>query len=277
MTTQPPPTTEQLRDAWESVADGYDRLVTPHTLPGGQRLVEQVGVADGDRVLDVGTGSGTVALPAARLGARVAAIDVSPTMLERLDARARHEGLDRIDGHVMDARELDFDDDTFDAALSRDGVTMFPDYPRGFAEMVRVTRPGGRIAVASSDPEETEFIAWVLGALRTAAPEFEPPLDPPPPPWVLADAEVFAQALTDAGVKDVTIVPTELPMEFASAQHAWDSFTNGNPFGAQVAASFDAETITAAQEVLEGMLRERSAGAPGATLTHKMNFGVGTA
>lgn len=270
----PTPTTEQLRGAWESVADGYDRLVTPHTLPWGEQLVERLGVAEGDRVLDIGTGSGAVALPAARRGAHVAAVDVSPTMLDGLGQRAKDEGLEeRIAGHLMDARELEFDDDTFDAALSRDGVTMFPDYARGFAEMRRVTRPSGRIAVASTCPDETEFIAWAFAALRTAAPEFELPMDPPPPPWVLADPEVFARALDDAGLKDVTVVPAEFPMEFTSAAHLWESFSNGNP----LAAGFGAETATAAQEILDARLRERSGGEPGATLTATMNIGVATA
>lgn len=274
MTTPTPPTRDQLRGAWESVAGGYDRLVTPHALPWGEQLVEQLGVADGDRVLDIGTGSGAVALPAARRGAHVAAVDVSPTMLDGLNRRATHEGLEeQIAGHLMDARELEFHDDTFDAALSRDGVTMVPDYARGFGEMRRVTRPSGRIAVASTCPDETEFIAWAFGAVRTAAPDFELPMDPPPPPWVLADPEVFARALEDAGLKDVTIVPADVPMEFESAAHLWDSFSNGNP----IAAGFGAETAAAVQEVLDAKLRERSGGEPGATLTARMNIGVGIA
>lgn len=277
MTTQTPPTTDQLSAAWESVADGFDRLLTPNTIEGGALLVEKVGITGDDRVLDVGAGSGAVALPAARRGARVDAVDVSPTMLQRLTERAAAEGLEHVAGHLMDARHLEFDDDTFTAALSLNGVTMFPEYVRGMAEMVRVTRPGGRIAVATLRPLDTEFIAWVFGTVRAIVPGFELPLDPPPAPIVVADPEVFEQALVDAGVKEVEVGPGEMPVTFDSAQHLWGTFMASNPIAGQTVSGLDESQVAEAQEVLAGMLRERSGGQPGATLTVRLNIGVGTA
>ena len=139
MTTQVP---EQTRAAWDQIAAGYDAFVTPTHLWLGNEGLRRAGLRPGMRFLDVAAGSGALSLPAARLGARVLATDLSPAMLERLKARARQEGLD-IETRVMDGQALELEDNTFDLAGSQFGVMLFPDMPRGLREMVRVTKPGG--------------------------------------------------------------------------------------------------------------------------------------
>ena len=83
----------QIRAAWEQVAARYDDYVTPTHLAIAQRGLQQIGVRPGMRLLDVASGSGAVAITAARLGADVLAVDLAPTMLARLRARADAEGL----------------------------------------------------------------------------------------------------------------------------------------------------------------------------------------
>ena len=135
---------EQTQQAWEAIAAGYDEFVTPTHMSLGGEALTRAGIAPGMRFLDVAAGSGALSLPAARLGALVTATDITPAMIERLDERARREGLD-IETRVMDGHALELDDDRFDIAGSQYGVMLFPDLPRALREMKRVTAPGGRV------------------------------------------------------------------------------------------------------------------------------------
>ena len=129
----------------------------------------------GMRFLDVAAGSGALSIPAARLGAQVLATDMSPVMLEHLDARARKEGLS-VETRIMDGHALELEDNTFDVAGSQFGVMLFPDMPRGISEMARVTKPGGRVLMnVYGDPHKIEFFGFFVGAIQAAVPGFTGP------------------------------------------------------------------------------------------------------
>ena len=129
------------------------------------------GSGPGERFLDVAAGTGGLSLPAARLGAEVLATDWSPAMIERFEARVREEGLTNADGRVMDCHALDLPDDSFDVTGSQFGVMLVPDQPRALREMVRVTKPGGRVLViAYGLPAELEFLRFFISALKAVAP-----------------------------------------------------------------------------------------------------------
>src|ERR671910_646834 len=99
---------EQTRAAWDEIAAGYDEFLTPsHAALGGDAL-RRAGLRPGMRFLDVAAGSGALSLLAARLGAQVLSTDVSPLMLERLEARAREERLD-LETRVMDGHALELE------------------------------------------------------------------------------------------------------------------------------------------------------------------------
>lgn len=278
MTTQAQvPSVEQIRGAWNGIAGGFDELVTPQTMVLGSEVVRRLGLRPGIRLLDVGAGSGALAIPAATAGAEVVATDLAPTMIERLDERARAEGV-TVEGRVMDGNALDLDDDTFDIAVSVNGVSLFPDMVRGLAELVRVTRPGGRVVVVAFGPiQKAEFIAFVFGAVRAVAPDLAPPPDAPPPlPFQVADPAVLRQRLAGAGLRDVGIDTITWEVAVTSVWHLLQVFTASNPIGAQLAARLSDEQRAEASRVLDGMLRERSAGAPGAVLRNEVNIGIGT-
>ncbi|HSM44654.1 MAG TPA: class I SAM-dependent methyltransferase [Acidimicrobiia bacterium] len=105
----------------------------------------------GERILDVACGSGTAALVAARRYCEVTGIDYVPALLDRARRRAHAEGL-AAEFLEADAQRLPFADDSFDAALSVYGVQFAPDQHKAASEMLRVTRPGGRIVLASPMP-----------------------------------------------------------------------------------------------------------------------------
>ena len=152
----------QTQVAWDEIAAGYDRTNTPSQMWVANEGLRRAGLSPGMRFLDVAAGSGALSIPAARLGARVLATDLSPAMLELLERRARDEGLS-IETRVMDGHALDLDDDSFDLAGSQFGVMLFPDMPKGIAEMARVVRPGGRVVILEITTPQRAPLSWFYG------------------------------------------------------------------------------------------------------------------
>jgi ubiquinone/menaquinone biosynthesis C-methylase UbiE len=114
------------------------------------------GLQPGDTFLDVAAGTGGLSLPVARLGAKVLAIDWSPKMVDHFNARATAEGLD-AEGRVMDCHTLAIDDDTYDITGSQFGVMLVPNQAQALREMVRVTKPGGRVLlIAYGNPASSK-------------------------------------------------------------------------------------------------------------------------
>ncbi len=135
----------------------------------GEVLCESVDVRSTERVLDVAAGNGNATLAAARRFARVTSTDYVPALLERGQRRAEAEGLDVV-FETADAEALPYPDGSFDVVLSTFGVMFAPDHPRSAGELSRVTRPGGRIGLASWTP------SGFLGDLfRTVAKHVPPP------------------------------------------------------------------------------------------------------
>jgi ubiquinone/menaquinone biosynthesis C-methylase UbiE len=275
--TMQTPTPLQVRDAWDAIAAGFDQHVTALTIAFGENVLSRLPLRPGVRVLDVGCGSGGLSIPAASMGAAVIAVDIAPTMIERLTARAHAEGLSTLRARVGDGTALDLEDDSFDIAVSLNGVSLFPDLAGGLAEMVRVTRPGGEVAIMTFGPlPEVEFISYFLGALRATAPEAVPASAEPMLPFRLADASVFETALRTAGLRDVSVetVPWETPFE--SVDDLLDVVMASNPIAGQLTGGLSDEGFGQLRQVLDGMLRERSGGQAGAVLRAQMRIGRGT-
>lgn len=266
------------REAWDDLAKGYDANITARNIPSGAEALKRANVRAGERLLDVASGSGAVSIPAARLGAQVLATDISPEMIERLEVRAREEGLTNLEARVMDGQALDLEDNSFDVTASQFGVMLFPDLPRGVSEMVRVTKPGGRVVLAAfGSPQEVEFFGFYLGALQTIVPDFTPPpMDPPPLPFQVSDPDVLRQRLVDAGLRDVRIEPITATVRIQTGDELYAAVSNSNPIGRSLIAGLTDEQRTKVRRVLEGMVRERAGGDGPATLTHPINVGIGT-
>jgi ubiquinone/menaquinone biosynthesis C-methylase UbiE len=268
------------REAWDAIAKGYDRHVAPQEVDFANEALRLVGLEPGERFLDVAAGTGGLSLPAARLGAQVLATDWSAAMLERFEARVRDEGLSQAEGRVMDCHALDLPDDSFDVTGSQFGVMLVPDQARALSEMVRVTKPGGRVLViAYGFPAELEFLHFFLGALKAVAPEFPGlPDDPPPLEFQVSDPEVLRQRLTDAGLKDVRVEHTAERPTFTTGQEMWDWVLYGNPIPGMVIADLGLteEQQARLRQILDGMLRERAGRDGRARLTNRVNIGIGT-
>ena len=148
-------------------ASGDYAAVAARIHPLAERLCQAADLVAGSRVLDVATGSGNAAIAAARRDCEVVGIDYVPALLERARARARAEGL-AVDVVEADAEALPFADATFDAVLSVVGVVFVPDHEQAAAELLRVCRPAGTIALASSIPDG--FIGDLLRVVNEYAP-----------------------------------------------------------------------------------------------------------
>jgi ubiquinone/menaquinone biosynthesis C-methylase UbiE len=140
----------------------------------GEALVKGLGIRGGNKVLDLGCGDGTTALPAARLGADVLGVDIASNLVEAGNNRAKNEGLTNCRFQEGDASKLeDLNDDSFDLVVSIFGA-MFAPKPFDVAkEMVRVTRPGGRIVMGNWIPDDPTLVAQIL--------KISSAYSPPPP------------------------------------------------------------------------------------------------
>jgi SAM-dependent methyltransferase len=181
----------------------------------GEMLCESVPVLAGDRVLDVGTASGNTALSAARRRAIVTGIDITPALLERARLRAAAEGLS-IDFRQGDATALEFKDGAFDVVMSTFGSIFAPDPEKTAAEMSRVCRSGGKIAMAVWTPE------GMLGKLFHMLARYSPPAAQVDQPVSWGDEAILNKRLAPY-VKDIRIKREAVRFRSLSPRH-WVEF-----------------------------------------------------
>lgn len=153
----------------------YSAVATEVIPALGPVLVEASGIRSGDRVLDVAAGSGNAAIPAALAGGQVIASDLTPELFEAGRRAAEAAGVS-VDWREADAEALPFTENQFDAVVSCVGVMFTPDHQASADELVRVTRPGGTIALINWTP--AGFIGQMFATMK--------PYAPPPPPGAQA-------------------------------------------------------------------------------------------
>jgi SAM-dependent methyltransferase len=166
---------QNARRLWGEVGDfgSLAELITG----AGETIVAAGGVGSGDKVLDVACGTGNATIPAAKTGAEVTGLDLSPVLLEQGRGLAEKAGVE-IEWVEGDAEQLPFGDGDFDAVLSVFGSMFAPDHRRAAEEIARVMKPGGRMAVGSWTPEGATGRFFVtVGKHMPPPPEgFQPPL-----------------------------------------------------------------------------------------------------
>jgi len=183
------------RELWEK---GDFTRIAASMRGSGEALVDGLGVEASMEVLDLGCGDGTTALPAAERGANVLGVDIAANLVAAGQARAVAAGLDNVRFQQGDASQLvDLADEDFDLTLSAFGA-MFAPRPYDVArEMVRVTRPGGRIVMANWIPGDPTLVAQILKIAAAYSPS-PPPGFISPMTWGAED-EVVAR-FGDAGI-----------------------------------------------------------------------------
>lgn len=180
-----------------------------------ERVIEQLAPQAGVNWLDLACGTGAVAELAAARGADVTGVDLSPALIETASQRAAEQGLD-IDYRVGDTENLDLEDASFDAVSSTLGIMFAPDHEAAAGELARVTRPGGRICLASWTP------TGGLGRMFKMMAPFQP-APPPSSPFAWGDEARVRELLGDAFVLDIAehVSTARLP----SGEAFWELFS----------------------------------------------------
>jgi SAM-dependent methyltransferase len=184
------------------------------TMPAG-RLVNHAGIRSDVRVLDVACGTGVVAVTAARTGARVTGLDLTPELLAIARTNSALAGVD-IDWHEGDVEQLPFEADTFDVVVSQFGHMFAPRPDVAIGEMLRVLKRGGTIAFSTWPPE------LLIGRMFALVAQYMPPPPPgvaPPPQW--GDPSIIRERLGSA-VRDIVFARDRLTAPALSPMHYRD-------------------------------------------------------
>jgi ubiquinone/menaquinone biosynthesis C-methylase UbiE len=215
----PDPIAEFKSKQRESWALGNFADVAVFTAQPAGHLVRFAGVRPGQALLDVGTGTGVVAITAARQGAAVTGLDLTPELLEQARAIAPAAGFPDIAWKEGDAESLPFGDASFDVVLSQFGHMFAPRPDVAVKEILRVLKPGGRLAMATWPAETFPGVTFPVTA------KYLPPPAGVPSPLLWGDPNVVRERLGSA-VKDLyfergtMIVPTLSPKHFIAWQTA---------------------------------------------------------
>jgi SAM-dependent methyltransferase len=187
--------------------------------PMSRRLIELAGIKEGDRVLDVATGSGEPSLTVAQLvgsEGRVVASDLSPDMLALARNRAAGAQIGNVEFVEAAASSLEFPPESFDAALSRWGIIFEPEAEAAAARIRSFLKPGARMAISSWGPPER--VPMIALSMRVVAAELD--LSPPPPgtpgPLSRATPDAIGGLLSGGGFADVHVDELELDFEWES-------------------------------------------------------------
>ena len=198
---------QKHRAMWAS--GDYPALADEMLLELGAILVEACGITARNNVLDVAAGSGNAAIPAAMMGAKVVASDLTPELFEAGRREAANRGVS-LDWKEADAEALPFADAEFDVVMSCLGVMFAPHHQQAADELLRVCKPGGTIGLLHWTPDG--FIGKMFATMKPFAPP-PPPGAQPAPLWGTEDhiRELLGDGITDTAARKQTLAVRSVP------------------------------------------------------------------
>ena len=222
---------------WGAASRGYAEKVAPFMMKTfAEPLVERLELGENDRVLEVGAGSGVLTEVLFPRVESLLATDFAPRMIEVLRERLEELGATNVRCEVMDGQALELEDSSFDAAACSFALMLFPDRRKGFAELRRVVRPDGRVAVSGwAGPDKFEAFGLFLAAMHAAFPDLPPPPSPPPV-LSLSDPDDFKLQMETAGFRNVEVEYVARDLVVSDFEQMWSMLTVGAP---PVQALFD--------------------------------------
>jgi SAM-dependent methyltransferase len=217
----------KLREMWAEVAGGwgeYAEHVDQRSAQLTRTMLECATLAPGDRVLELACGAGGAGLQAAVRVAphgHVVLSDVAAEMTAIASARAQALRLSNVSTRVLDLERIDEPDSSYDVVLCREGLMLVPEPARAAREILRVLRPGGRVALAVWGARERN--PWLSVMFDTVSAELGCPVPPTgiPGPFALEDAGELASLLAHAGLSDVDVRELPVPLRARSFEEWW--------------------------------------------------------
>jgi ubiquinone/menaquinone biosynthesis C-methylase UbiE len=225
---------ERAASTYSAAADHFDDPALSFWDRYGRRTVSRADLAPGQRVLDACCGTGASALPAAHAvgpDGRVIGLDLAEPALARGRAKARERGLANVELRVGDVRRTGLESGSFDAVVCVFGIFFLEDMTAGIAELWRLVRPGGRLAVTVWGPR---FLEPATAAFWAAVRSEDPALVGAFQPWTrVTDADALARLLEAGGVVAPDVEP-EAGTQPLAAPEDWWSIVLGTGFRATV-------------------------------------------
>lgn len=222
MTPMSDPAKAKAAAAYNAAAEHFDDEPLAFWSRCGTNTVERLSLAAGSTVLDVGCGSGASAIPAAsRAGpaGRVVGVDLADRLLDRARVKAARLGLCNVEFIAADMEQMDYADGEFDAVISVFSIFFVPDIVRQTAELWRMVRPGGQLAITTWGPRllEPGASAW-WNAVKQHAPELHSTFAP----WDrITTPEALGQLFADANIPAPTIVAEAGEQPLRSIEDWW--------------------------------------------------------
>lgn len=211
---------------WDMVAEGYAETTMKLFQSYAEKALEIAEISAGNAILDVACGPGTLPLLVSGKVKSVHAIDFSESMVKVFREAVNAEGLDNIEIHCGDGQQLPFSDGMFDVAFSMFGLMFFPDRNKGYSEIYRTLKPGGKIVTSSWAPvSDSPVMRAMFGALKAMKPDIpEPKTDIES----LENPEFFKRELQNAGFKQVNIVSVEGEYPISGLKEFWIDMAKGS-------------------------------------------------
>jgi ubiquinone/menaquinone biosynthesis C-methylase UbiE len=214
-------------DIWERMAEGWDRdrrWVWEVAHGVAEWMIDALDPQPGDTVLELAAGAGDIGLKVAEMvgeGGRLISTDFAPNMVEAARAEADRLGLANVEARVLNAMEMDLEDDSVDGVMCRWGYMLMADPAAALRETRRVLRDGGRLAMSVwGTPEENPWASIPARLVREQA-GLPPPDRPAPGIFALADPERTRSLLTEAGFDILRMEDVGLSWTFDDFDAYW--------------------------------------------------------
>lgn len=240
---------DQIPEKWGDIASAYGEAFETLTSQFADQVILQLSPRNGESVLDVAAGTGAFSLAAAKLGADVLATDFAEGMVNHIQGRIDDALIHNIKTRVMDGQALDVDDASYDMSVSIVGLIFFPDIDKGFAELKRVLKPGGRCAVVCWDhPENFDMMKLLKQSVETAVPDFAMPTQTPV--WArLVGEQALEEKFQQAGFSEIDISTIDGLLTLDSVEDFWSVFIASSPPMISLFAALGEENTKRAGEI----------------------------
>lgn len=224
---------EYTRQTWNASVDSYEPWIQA-LEPFNETLLEGVAPLDGQRVLDIATGPGEPALSIAELvgsEGEVLGIDLSDRMIERARQAAKQAQISNAQFELIDAEDMDLEDASFDAAVCRSSLQIFPAPSRALEEVARVLKPGGRFATSvwAAPGERSPALHAIIGPmLRHCTPDETGYI---PTPYELGGPGTLVEMVENAGLVVEDERRITIPLHFPDRDAYLQAMLKGTPVG----------------------------------------------